>query len=138
MLIGKTFFEVTRAVKNNGHDLVIKPAENPSWTHMLFGSDDLHLLRECPCPIWLLKSSERSPYQNIVAAVDFNTLRPSTTERDLNREIFSMAGRIALTDRASLHLVHAWELESNVHQLHLHCQLALIYLNSPIITVIVG
>lgn len=109
VLVGETFIEVIRAVKNNGHDLVIKPAENPSWTHMLFGSDDLHLLRECPCPIWLLKSSEKSPYQNIVAAVDFNPLRPSTTERDLNREIFSAAVRIALTDRASLHLVHAWE-----------------------------
>ena len=50
VLIGKTFIEVIRAVIRNGHDLVMKPAENPSWTHMLFGNDDLELLRECPCP----------------------------------------------------------------------------------------
>jgi hypothetical protein len=58
---------VIRTAIQNGHDRIIKTAENPSWTHMLFGSDDLHLLRECPCPIWQLKSSEKLTYQNIVA-----------------------------------------------------------------------
>jgi nucleotide-binding universal stress UspA family protein len=117
VLIGKTYIEVIRAVIKNGHDLVMKPAENPSWSHMLFGNDDLHLLRKCPCPTWLMKSSEKSNYRNIVAAVDFDPLRPSTSERDLNSEIFSVAGRIALSDRASLHLVHAWEAFAETHKL---------------------
>ncbi len=117
VLIGRTYIEVIRAVIKNGHDLVMKPAENPSWTHMLFGSDDLHLLRKCPCPTWLMKSSEKSNYLNIVAAVDFDPLHPSTTERDLNREIFGVAGRIALSDRASLHLVHAWEAFAETNKL---------------------
>ena len=109
VLIGRTFIEVIRAVIKNGHDLVIKPAENPSWSHMLFGSDDLQLLRQCPCPTWLMKASEKSNYQNIVAAIDFDPLCPSITERDLNSEIFNIAGRIALSEGASLHFVHAWE-----------------------------
>ena len=109
VLIGKTFIEVIRAVIRNGHDLVMKPAENPSWTHMLFGSDDLELLRECPCPTWLMKSSEKSNYQNVVAAVDFDPLHPSTTEQALNREIITLASSLALSDKATLHLVHAWE-----------------------------
>lgn len=109
VLIGKTYIEVIRAVIKNGHDLVMKPAENPSWSHMLFGNDDLHLLRKCPCPTWLMKSSEKSNYRNIVAAVDIDPLHPSTTERDLNREIITLASSLALSDNATLHLVHAWE-----------------------------
>lgn len=109
LLVGKTFTEVIRAVLKDGYDLVIKPAENPSWTARLFGNDDLHLLRKCPCPIWLMKSSETSNYQNIIAAVDFDPLHPSSVEQALNREILTLAGSLALSDQAKLHLVHAWE-----------------------------
>ena len=110
VLIGRTFIEVIRAVIKNGHDLVMKPAENPSWSHMLFGSEDLELLRKCPCPTWLMKSSEKLNYRNIVAAVDFDPLHPSHIEQALNREIFTLAGSLALSDKATLHLVHAWEV----------------------------
>lgn len=109
VLIVKTFIEVIGAVIKNGYDLVMKPAENPSWSHMLFGNDDLDLLRKCPCPTWLMKSSEKSNYQNIVAAVDFDPLHPSRIEQALNREILTLAGSLALSDRATLHLVHALE-----------------------------
>ena len=109
VLIGRTHIEVIRAVIKNGHDLVIKPAENPSWTHMLFGNDDLDLLRECPCPTWLMKSSEKSNYHNIVAAVDFDPQHPSNTEQALNRKILTLAGSLALSNKANLHLVHVWE-----------------------------
>ena len=54
-----------------------------------------------------MKSSEKSNYQNIVAAVDFDPLHPSTTEQALNREIITLASSLALSDKATLHLVHA-------------------------------
>ncbi len=107
VLIVRTFIEVIGTVIKNRHDLVIKPAENPSWSHMLFGNDDMDLLRGCPCPTWLMKSSEKSNYQNIVAAVDFDPLHPSRIEQALNREIITLAGSLALSDKATLHLVHA-------------------------------
>lgn len=109
VLIGRTYIEIIRAVIKNEHDLVIKPAENPSWSHMLFGNEDLELLRKCPCPTWLMKSSEKPNYQNIVAAVDFDPLHPSRIEQALNHEILSLASSLALSDKATLHLVHAWE-----------------------------
>lgn len=51
VLMGTVFLEVIRAVLRNAHDLVIKAAENPSFLKRLFGSDDMHLLRKCPCPV---------------------------------------------------------------------------------------
>jgi len=109
VLVGKTYLEAIRAVLKNGYDLLIKPAENPSWTHRLFGSDDLHLLRKCPCPVWLMKPSEKSNYGSILAAVDFDLMAPSPSENDLNREILELAASLALSDSASLHIAHAWE-----------------------------
>lgn len=109
VLVGKTFLEVIRAVLKNAFDLVVKPAENPNWAHRLFGSDDMHLLRKCPCPVWLMKPPEKSNYGSILVAVDFDPLNPLGTDHDLNREILELASSLALSDFASLHLVHAWE-----------------------------
>jgi nucleotide-binding universal stress UspA family protein len=109
LLVGKTYLEAIRAVLKNGYDLLIKPAENPTWTNRLFGSDDLHLLRKCPCPVWLMKAQEKLNYSCILAAVDFELLTPIPSEYDLNREILELAASLALSDFASLHIVHAWE-----------------------------
>ena len=108
VLVGKTYLEAIRAVLKNGFDLLVKPAENPAWMNRLFGSDDLHLLRKCPCPVWLMKPPEQSNYSNILAAVDFE-LNPMHSEHGLNRQILEMAASLALSDFASLHIVHAWE-----------------------------
>lgn len=109
VLVGKTFLEAIRVVLKNGYDLLIKPAENPSWTRRLFGSDDLHLLRKCPCPVWLMKPSEKSKYGSILAAIDFDLMAPSPSENDLNREILELAASLSLSDSASLNIAHAWE-----------------------------
>ena len=108
VLVGKTFLEVIRIVLKNNYDLVIKPAQNPNWTQRLFGSDDLHLLRKCPCPIWIMKPPEKSNYSRIVAAVDFDPMNEAPNQ-NLNRKILEIATSLALSDFASLHIIHAWE-----------------------------
>jgi len=107
--VGKPFLETIRAVLKNGYDLLIKPAENPGWTNRLFGSDDLHLLRKCPCPVWLMKPPGKLNYKSILAAVDVDLLDPIPSEQDLNREILELAASLALSDAAPLNIVHAWE-----------------------------
>jgi nucleotide-binding universal stress UspA family protein len=52
---------------------------------------------------------EKSNYSSIIAAVDFDLLVPLPSEHDLNREILELAASLALSDSASLHIVHAWE-----------------------------
>lgn len=52
VLTGTGFIETIHAVLRNEHDLVIKPAENPNFVERIFGSDDMQLLRKCPCPVW--------------------------------------------------------------------------------------
>ncbi len=109
MIVGTAFLEVIREVLRNEHDLVMKPAENPVFLKRLFGSTDIHLLRKCPCPVWIMKLPEKPHYSRIVAAVGFTPLEVSGEEDALNREILDQACSLALTDSASLDVIHVWE-----------------------------
>ncbi|MDX1604932.1 MAG: universal stress protein [Candidatus Competibacterales bacterium] len=109
VLTGRKFLEVIRAVLRKHHDLVIKPAEDPDWIDRLFGSDDMHLLRKCPCPVWLTKPEEKSKYDCIVAAIDFDPDDPDPDEQILNLEILELASSLALSDFANLHILHVWD-----------------------------
>ena len=109
VLSGTTYLEVIRAVLRDAYDLVIKPAENPNWLDRIFGNNDMQLLRQCPCPVLIMKPQEESNYNTILAAVDFNPLNPLGSDRDLNREILELASLLALSNFATLHFAHAWE-----------------------------
>lgn len=106
---GTVFLQAIQEVLREGHDLVIKAAEDPSWIERLFGSDDMHLLRKCPCPVWLIKADDKPNYGCIVAAVDFDPERPETIDQGITRQILELASTLALSDFASLHLVHVWD-----------------------------
>ena len=108
VLTGKPFIEVIRAVQRNGYDLLMKAAcPSGELSERLFGSSDMHLLRKCPCPVWIDRSHGALPYQNILAAVD-----PTghTSER-LSRLIMDLATSLAEREQARLHVVHVWKLE---------------------------
>jgi len=107
---GIPFIEVVRDVIRNGRDLVIKTAGGDIGVRgRLFGSTDMHLLRKCPCPLWIMRPDDSSNYQRILAAVDFDPWEPESGEEILNRRILELAGSLALSDFAELHLVHAWD-----------------------------
>ena len=104
---GTLFLEVIRAVQRNAHDLVMKVAQRATGlVPALFGSDDMHLLRKCPCPVWIDRPSGVRHYQRLLAAVD-----PFDDESgDLQRLILDLATSLAERERALLDIVHTWEL----------------------------
>lgn len=111
VLVGTPFLEIIREVLHNGRDLVIKIPETQDWLDRLFGSDDMHLLRKCPCPVWLIKPQAPKAYRCILAAVDVGDDYPPAeleSRRMLNRRILEIASSLALADFAELHVVHAW------------------------------
>jgi len=112
VLIGKPFLQIIREVLRNDHDLVVKMAESGGWLDRVFGSDDMHLLRKCPCPVWLVKSDSPRTYQRILAAVDVDDLYPPeelNTRYQLNLQVLVIASSLALSEFAELHIVHAWK-----------------------------
>lgn len=112
VLVGTSFLEIIREVIRSEHDLVIKCPESPSWLDRLFSGDDMHLLRKCPCPVWLVKPETQEPYQRILAAVDVEDDYPRAelqTRRVLNELVMELACSLAVSEFAELHVVHAWE-----------------------------
>ena len=112
VLLGTAFLEIIREVLRHGHDLVMKAPEAPAWLDRLFGSDDMHLLRKCPCPVWLVKHSPSKSYRRILAAVDVDADCPApelAVRHKLNVKILELAVSLALSDFAELHVAHAWE-----------------------------
>ena len=114
VLVGKGFIEIIRQVLENDYDLVIKCAEGTgSLRDMLFGSTDMHLMRKCPCPVGIIKSTEHQQYRRILAAVDPD---PEDAVKDaLNRQILEMSTSLALAEFSELHIVHAWRLFGESH-----------------------
>ena len=104
---GIPFIEVVRAVQRNAHDLVIKVAEHDSGlVSSLFGSTDMHLMRKCPCPVWIDRAGDEPAYHRILAAVD-----PFDDESgNLQRLILDLATSLSEREHATLDVMHAWEL----------------------------
>jgi len=109
VLIGKAFIEIVRQVLRNDHDLIIKCADvNSGLREMLFSSTDKHLMRKCPCPVWIINPTERQKYLRILAAVDQDPEEP--VKDALNRQILEMSTSLALAEYSEVHIVHAWEV----------------------------
>jgi len=105
---GSPFVEVIRAVLRNGYDLVIKAARPPEgFSERVFGSTDMHLLRKCPCPVWIDRPDAALPYRTVLAAVDpLSDEGPGTA-----RLVMDLASSLAERESARLDVVHAWRLQ---------------------------
>ncbi|MBN2906289.1 MAG: universal stress protein [Rhodobacteraceae bacterium] len=105
--MGIPFIQIIRRVLREGHDLVVKGAQCASARPFL-GGPDMHLMRKCPCPVWVLNSSAEARARHILAAV-----APDPEDRvrnGLNRTILELATSLARQDGARLDVLNAWEL----------------------------
>jgi nucleotide-binding universal stress UspA family protein len=110
VLVGKAFLEIIREVLRHQRDLVIKSVEHTEGIgEKLFGGTDMKLMRKCPCPVWLIKSTQQQGYREILVALDYD---PESPENDaLNLQVLEMASSLALAAFSELHIVHAWHLQ---------------------------
>ncbi len=106
VLSGTPFLEIIRHVLREHNDLVIITAEGKSGlTERLFGSTSMHLMRKCPCPVWVVKASRRKKYQRILAAVDTTSDFPDPEQESLNPLNLQLAGSVVKTHKSVLHVV---------------------------------
>jgi len=108
LLVGKPFLAIIHEVLTQKMDLVIKIVDKETFLPRLFGSSDMSILRECPCPVWLLKSSVHEPYKKLLVAVDFDPMSTEPVDDQLNLRILNMSLSLALSEFSELHIVHVW------------------------------
>jgi universal stress protein E len=103
----KDFIEVIKTVMSEGFDLVIKGVDTANTiTATLFGNNDLRLMRQCPCPVWIIKATRRRKISTILAAVDLTSDERGTV--NLSEQIMAIATRIARREGAELHAMTVW------------------------------
>lgn len=104
---GSAFIEVIRAALQRQHDLVIKTVSTEGIFHRtFFGSIDMHLLRKCPTPLWLIKPGEPDAFRRILVPLDPNI--EDGIKLDLGMNLLKLATSLATLDEADLTIVHAW------------------------------
>jgi len=104
---GSTFIEVIRAALQREHDLVIKTVSSEGIFHRtFFGSTDMHLLRKCPTPLWLIEPGEPEAFRRILVPLDPNM--GNGIKHDLGMNLLKLATSLAEMDGAELMIVHAW------------------------------
>ena len=106
-----SFLEIVRQVLRGQHDLVMIPAETSNAIRDVFlGSTPMHVLRKCPCPVWVFKppltGSREYTCRRILAAVD--ALAPDSPQHDLNVKILELATSLARQETADLSVLHCW------------------------------
>ena len=108
IIFGKPFIEIIRTVQSDSHDLLIKP-KIPTDKSRALESTDLHLLRKCPCPVWIIKPNQRKPFGKILIAVDPNPSEP--TRQDLHADLMKFGISMADIEQGMVEVVHAWTLD---------------------------
>ncbi len=119
ILHGTPFLEITREVLRSKHDLVMMAADGDRHhREFFFGSTSLHLMRKCPCPIWVIKPGQRTKFTRVLAAVDPH---PTNEERNsINTKVMELATSLSRLEGSKLHIAHfvdtsaadAWSLWS--------------------------
>ncbi len=116
-LFGNPFVEIIREVQRGKHDLVLLTAEGDGGLKShLFGSLSRHLLRKCPCPVWVVRPARRRKSIRVLAAVNPSETHPSA--RSLNRTILEMASSLARMYDGKLDIVHAWQQAPRSGRVH--------------------
>jgi nucleotide-binding universal stress UspA family protein len=104
--MGKNFIEIVKAVIVNKHDLLIKVA---NASEQNFDSDDFHIMRKCPRPVWLIKATQVNKANKILAAIDLS-MEQHAEGRAQNRIIMDIATSLSQFEEAKLTILSCWQL----------------------------
>ena len=105
VLWGKPAFALVQQVLRANHDLVVRSHARdlvPGQRDAV----DMHLLRTCPCPVWLVGPPRVAQPPHILAAVDTEADVPGAVE--LNRNILDAALTLGESWHANVTVLHAW------------------------------
>ncbi len=100
--VGVPFISIIERVLGEEHDLVIITDDGPDSP---VASTTKHLLRKCPCPVWVMRP-KGAPGHRVLAAID---PEPDDPE-EMNRLILDLASSHAQLTDAELHVAHAWSV----------------------------
>ncbi|MCG8669799.1 MAG: universal stress protein [Pseudomonadales bacterium] len=113
--VGTGFIEIIRFVIHENYDLVVKCAEEMDWTDRMLASEDMHILRKCPCPVLMLKPGQVDSFRTLLASVDVNQNNyydDKYVQEELNQSVLEYSACLSMPELSELHVASAWEAYS--------------------------
>ena len=101
---------IIQEVLTHGHDLVLKMAhQHDRLEAVIFTPTDWHLLRKCPCPVWMVKDQPWPEGGKAVVAVNLASEEPHHDE--LNQKLIRETTLLAeMVNHTEVHLVGAYPI----------------------------
>ncbi len=112
LLQGEPFVEIVRMVLRERHDLVIKGATPGAQGQGPLHGLDLHILRDCPCPVWMLSDPKAGAFSAVLAAVGADQ-SAYDTEAGVDHLVLDLASSLAAHEDAPLHVAHSFRTETD-------------------------
>lgn len=106
VLHGRAAHSLILEIIDGQHDLLVRNAHTDEAADLIFGSVDLRLMRNCPCPVWLVRAGHHGNYNRVLAAVD---CQPNPQSEAMNARIMEMSASLASSHECQLHVVSAWQ-----------------------------
>ena len=99
---------VIRAVLRHGSDVLFKTTHKHSATQRYLGkTSDWALIRECPCPVLLVKESANWEHRKALAAIDIQA--DDELHQRLNHSIVQFTKDLLLPFDTEVHFINAYE-----------------------------
>jgi nucleotide-binding universal stress UspA family protein len=109
LLRGNPAMALIEEVVTGGHDLLVRAhARDLADPDRTYGAIDMTLLRQCPCPVWLVAPSARRRPGRLLAAVHANP--HDADEQALNRAILAFATTLRDIEDGTLTVLQAWQV----------------------------
>ncbi len=113
----KPIVDVIQYVEQHNRDLLIKNAEPLGEGSEGFKALDMKLLRKCPCPVWLNRTTT-IPHRHKCVAVAIDPIITCDEEEQLALRLLTLARNIADSCNSRLHIISCWEYKLESYLRH--------------------
>ncbi|WP_339720123.1 universal stress protein [uncultured Paraglaciecola sp.] len=107
---GETFIELIRQVLKCKFDLlaIMAAKKQLGLPTSFFGSTQMHLLRQCPCPLWIVNPHTTADIKNILTPVD--AASEESSEISLNTSLIEASKLVESISHATVHFLQVWSV----------------------------
>ncbi len=97
---------VRRAISTRAHFVVLAMRARGWFSRLLLSNTDWEVIRQCPCPVLLIRSRREYAGSPVIAAIDpFHThAKPA----DLDRELLELSRTLAKKFHGTVHIAHVY------------------------------
>ncbi|MGE0113514.1 MAG: universal stress protein [Steroidobacteraceae bacterium] len=103
---------VRQVLKHNPDLLIIQSQRHGEAARIFLSNTDWELIRNCPCPLWIVKKPRLKPSLSVLAAID--PFHEHAKPANLDNEILNAAGRSVGTGAGRFGLCHAYTTPQSV------------------------